>query len=280
MLSEQDKEIAAVTRQNWNALSRAGVEFGRPLLDLNTETARAFLDEDGLLDSPSGKDVLVLAGGGGQQTACLALLGARVTVLDLSDEQLLRDREAAAAYGHEIRTLQGDMRDLSCFIPDSFDMVYHPHSINFVPDIDPVFREVARVLRPYGQYRVDCHNPFTQLVDDETYNEEMGYGLRFPYRDCEVDMEKTFGTDQWVVRRDDGASLSVDHPRSWVHTLSTLIKSLTRNGFVLQGIGEEGTTEECPQPGSWEHFKQVTVPYLRLWNRLIPKALDRHDKII
>ncbi len=272
MLSDHDRNVAATNRQRWNALSQAGVEYARPYLDLTPDSARAFLDQDGLLDNPAGREVLVLAGGGGQQTACFALLGARVTVLDLSDEQLERDREAAAAYGLEIQTQQGDMRDLACFGADAFDMVYHPHSINFVPKVAPVFREVARVLRLHGQYRVDCHNPFTQLVDSDTYNDRLGYGLKLPYRDGEVDLQAAFGTDQWTVKREDGSTLSIDHPRSWVHTFSTLVRALTANGFVLQGIGEEGTTEECPQPGGWEHFKQVTVPYLRFWTRLVPEV--------
>ncbi len=278
MLSDHDRKIAATNRQRWNQLSRAGVEYSRPYMDLTPHAARNLLDEDNLLDNPEGKEVLVLAGGGGQQTACFALLGARVTVLDLSDEQLARDREAAAVHGYDIRVQQGDMRDLSRFAADAFDMVYHPHSINFVPATAPVFHEVARVLRRHGQYRVDVHNPFTQLVDNDTYRDGLGYGLNYPYRDGEVDLTTAFGTDQWVVKREDGTSQSVDHPRSWVHTFSTLIKALTANGFVLQGIGEEGTVEACPQPGSWEHFKQVTVPYLRLWTRLVPEAFPDAGK--
>ncbi len=275
MLSEHDRQIAARNRRNWNDLSRAGVEYGCPLLNLTPAQARAWLDPDGLMDDPTDREVLVLAGGGGQQTACFALLGARVTVLDLSDEQLARDREAAAAYGHEVRTLQGDMRDLSRFTTASFDLVYHPHSINFVPEVEPVFREVARVLRQYGQYRVDFHNPVTHLVDSDVYTPETGYALKHPYQDGEVDFHAVFGTDQWVIHQEDGTDVSIDHPRSWVHTFSTLIRALTNQGFVLQGMGEDGTREVCPPPGSWEHFMQVTVPYVRFWTRLIPGALTQ-----
>ena len=39
--------------------------------------------------------------------------GSNVTVLDLSETQLERDRLAASHYGHSIVTEQGDMRDLS-----------------------------------------------------------------------------------------------------------------------------------------------------------------------
>ena len=42
-------------------------------------------------------DVLCLAAGGGQQSVAFALLGANVTVFDLSETQLEHDRLAAAA---------------------------------------------------------------------------------------------------------------------------------------------------------------------------------------
>ncbi len=67
-------------------------------------------------------DLLCLAGGGGQQGPILAGLGANVTVYDFSSNQLGLDRLAAEKYGLEIKTVQGDMRDLSCFPDKSFDI--------------------------------------------------------------------------------------------------------------------------------------------------------------
>ena len=268
----KDRELSVQNRTRWNALSKAGVLYARPFLSLSRTEAHRFLDTEGLMDPPAGKRVLVLAGGGGQQSACLALLGARVTVLDLSDEQLERDREAARAHGLQLDLHQGDMRDLSRFEGNSFDMVYHPHSINFVPNVDEVFAEVARVLAPGGQYRVDWHNPFTQLIGEGEYTDGVGYGLLHPYRDGEVDLKAVFGSDQWPVELADGSILSVDHPRSWVHTLGTFVGGLARNGFVILGIGEETSTDGEADPGSWEHFKLIAVPYLRVWTRLVPEA--------
>ena len=269
---DQDRELSTQNRIRWNALSKAGVLYARPFLSLNHTEAHRFLDTEGLMDPPEGKRVLVLAGAGGQQSACLALLGAKVTVLDLSDEQLERDREAARALGLQLDLHQGDMRDLSRFDENSFDMVYHPHSINFVPDVNEVFAEVARVLASGGQYRVDWHNPYTQLVDDESYRVGLGYGLLHPYRDGEVDLKTVFGSDQWPVELADGSIVSMDHPRSWVHILGTFVGGLARNGFVILGIGEETSTDDEAEPGSWEHFKRITVPYLRVWTRLVPEA--------
>src|SRR3989442_9947184 len=108
-------EIAKYNMERWRALVEADALFTRPVLNLNTVSARDSLDPEGTLGNLAGKDVLCLACGGGQQSAAFALLGANVTVFDLSEAQLQRDAEAATHYGINIKVVQGDMRDLSCF---------------------------------------------------------------------------------------------------------------------------------------------------------------------
>src|SRR5262249_9362263 len=159
-------ELAQYLTTRWRALAQANALFTRPYLDLDANGARAKLDPHGFLGDVTGKHVLCLAAGGGQQSAAFSLLGARVTVIDISAEQLARDREAAAHYSVAIETLQGDMRDLSLLDAHSFDIVWHPYSLNFVPDARAVFREVARIMRPGGLYHVQTANPFVSGIGE------------------------------------------------------------------------------------------------------------------
>ena len=76
-----------------------------------------------VLRGVEGKSVLCLASGGGQQSAFFGILGARITVLDIADSQLGRDRIAAEHYGYPVDTVRGDMCKLSCFEDASFDHV-------------------------------------------------------------------------------------------------------------------------------------------------------------
>ena len=98
------------------------------------------------------ESILIIGGGyiGIELGSVWRRLGAKVTVMDITEGQLAGDRQAAAHYGYEARIEQGDMRDLSRFDDDAFDFVWQPYSINFVPDYAPIFRGVARVLRPGG----------------------------------------------------------------------------------------------------------------------------------
>ena len=62
-----------------------------------------------------GKKVLCLAGGGGQQGPILSAAGAEVTVFDNSKAQLEKDEFVARRDGLDIKTIRGNMQDLSVF---------------------------------------------------------------------------------------------------------------------------------------------------------------------
>jgi len=66
-------------------------------------------------ESLDGLKVLCLASGGGQQGPIMAAVGCDVTVFDYCDAQLGQDKYVAERDGLEIKTVQGDMRDLSVF---------------------------------------------------------------------------------------------------------------------------------------------------------------------
>jgi SAM-dependent methyltransferase len=265
-------DVARYNRDKWNALARAGVQYSLPMLDMDAATARRRVDSHRVMEKHArdldGADVLCLAAGGGQQSAAFALLGANVSVLDLSDTQLERDSQAAEHYGLEIDTVHGDMRDLSAFADDAFDVVYQAFSLNFVPRVEPVHAEVARVLRPHGLYRLEWSNPFTQTVDEESWNGE-GYLLRLPYVDGR-EMSEIF--PQWDITGPDGAARKLASPREYVHTLSAMINGLASYGFVILHVSEDTGQEPDPEPGSWQHFMQVSALFLTIWSKLLPAA--------
>ncbi|MCB0112048.1 MAG: methyltransferase domain-containing protein [Caldilineaceae bacterium] len=256
-------ELAQFNKARWEAIAAAQSIYARPWLDLDDATARQRVDPYGYFGDVTGQRVLCLGSGGGQQSVAFALLGAQSTVLDLTDNQLAGDRLAADHYGLTIRIEQGDMRDLTRFAEGEFDLVYHTYSINFIPDPTTVFAQVARVLQPGGSYFVQWHNPFTQLVDETTWD-GTGYCLRGLYGDQEIPAQ-IFAEENWTFADSAGNMQSVASPRSFRHTLSTMINGLVQHGFHVIGCREETTDETNPEPGSWEHYKAVTAWILHLW---------------
>jgi SAM-dependent methyltransferase len=251
-------EIAKYNVERWRALVGAGALYTRPLLDLDETSARAAADPRGWLGELKGRRVLCLAGGGGRESAAFALLGARVTVFDLSEEQLEQDRRAAAHYRVEVETVRGDMRDLSVLYGRDFDVVSHPYSLNFVPDSCAVFREVARVIRPGGPYRFMCANPFVMGASTGDWDGR-GYALTLPY----VEGAAIEGVDEeWVYGR--GARRDVSPPREYRHGLGALVAGLVGNGFQIERVSEDEAMRPDPtaEPGTWDHFMHYVRPWL------------------
>lgn len=261
-------EVAEYNVARWRALAEGGALYTRPMLDLDEASARAWLDPGGWLGPLEGRRVLCLAGGGGRESACFSLLGAAVTVLDLSPEQLERDRAAAAHYGTRVETLRGDMRDLSPLRGADFDLVWHPYSINFVPDARAVFREVARVVRRGGLYRLMCANPFVLGAGPRDWDGR-GYALTQTYAEGEV----VSGVDeQWVYEREPREPAPPS--REYRHGLGTLLGGMAGQGFRLLRAEEDVSTYPDPsaEPGTWPHFVSVVRPWLAFLSAYDPAA--------
>lgn len=174
-----------------------------------------------------GLSVLGLAASGGQQAPILAAAGARVTVLDNSPSQLAQDRAVAERDGLELTLVDGDMADLRAFASESFDLVFHPCSNCFVPDILPVWREAFRVLRKGGVLLAGFVNPVAFLFDDvlDPERRELVVRHRIPYSDLE-----SLG----VAR-----SLGSNKPLTFGHTLRDQIGGQLDAGFVLERMFED-----------------------------------------
>ena len=252
-------------KERWEALVQADALFSRPWLGENRESALRRLDPLGLLGDLCGKDVLCLAGGGGQQAVAFALNGSRVSVFDISEGQLQRDRETAQKYGYVVDTFQGDMRDLKIFNADKFDIVCQPYSLNFVPDCREVFTQVARVLRSGGMYSFWAANPFAAGLGTQSWNGR-AYETSSLY---EQGQELRYEDESWVFPSGLSAPRTPG-PREYRQLLSTVINGLINAGFDLLHLKEEtghpATTDLVP--GEWDHFTAVMPPWLSFLSRL------------
>jgi SAM-dependent methyltransferase len=208
------ERVAAARRGEW-------VNF--PLLTEIKPVPRAWFPAD-----LSGVAVLCLASGGGQQGPILAAAGARVTVFDNSPKQLAQDRWVAERDGLSITTVQGDMADLSVFADGSFDLIVHPPSNCFVPDVHPVWREAYRVLRQGGRLLAAFLNPVEFTFEDEPFEQGIFEVRRpLPYSDLDhlsVEAEQQLDSSDML---------------EFSHTLEELIGGQLEAGFVLTGLYED-----------------------------------------
>jgi SAM-dependent methyltransferase len=176
-----------------------------------------------------GMEILGLACGGGQQGPVFAALGAIVTIFDNSPAQLDRDRQIADREGLTIHTVEGDMRDLSVFSDESFDLVFHPVSNVFCPEVRPVWQESFRVLRRGGLLLAGFANPIYYMFGthvDEQETLQVRYAI--PYSDLK-DMEP----EELDICIEEGI------PLEFGHSLTDLIAGQTDAGFAITGFYED-----------------------------------------
>jgi SAM-dependent methyltransferase len=177
----------------------------------------------------AGTRTLCLAGSGGQQAPVLAAAGARVTVLDASARQLGQDQAVAVREGLDLETVQGDMRDLRAFADGHFDLIVHPCSNCFVPEVQPVWREAYRVLRSGGSLLAGFINPAVFLFDEEKANRGVfEVRHRLPYADAQDLSEAELARLK-----------EAGEPLMFSHSLEALIGGQTDAGFVVAGLYED-----------------------------------------
>jgi SAM-dependent methyltransferase len=174
-----------------------------------------------------GLAILALACGGGQQGPIFAAAGAKVTVFDNSPKQLACDRLVAEREKLDIRTVEGDARDLSKFSNESFDLVFNPVSTLFMEDVLPVWKEAYRVLRPGGALLAGLMNPDFYLFDfDKAEQGVLDVIHKIPYADVDDPVERQKMTAKgW--------------PLEFSHSLGDLLGGQLRAGFHLVDLYED-----------------------------------------
>jgi SAM-dependent methyltransferase len=215
------EQIAAARRGDWQTPALAS--GASVVLTENLPIPRDWLGE------VAGRDVLCLASGGGQQGPILAAAGARVTVYDNSPRQLDQDRRVAEREGLALATLEGDMRRLDALADASFDLIVHPVSNLFVPEVRPVWAEAYRVLRHGGALLAGFNHPAFYIFDAAAAERgELVVRFPLPYSDLESLPEAERQT-----------RLDAGWPLEWSHTLADLIGGQLDAGFVLTGFYED-----------------------------------------
>src|SRR5215472_16454091 len=141
--------------------------------------------------------------------------------------QLARDDEVAAREGLSIRTVLGDMRDLSAFADASFDVVFNPVSNVFCPDVLPVWQESFRVLRPGGVLMAGFLNPDIFIFDVAALDEREEFIVRHRLPFSTLDMSDA-----------DRARAYGDGAIEYSHSLTEQIGGQLATGFLLTHLVE------------------------------------------
>ena len=228
-MNETYTEINAQTFDQW---VEEGWEWGQPI---SHETyQKAFGGNWSVLLTPTkpvpkdwfcpmkGARVLGLASGGGQQMPVFAALGAQCTVLDYSQAQLDSERMVSQREGYPIRLVRADMTRPLPFENEQFDLIFHPVSNCYIENVNEVWRECFRVLRPGGILLagLDMGINFVFDEDETTFRYKLPYN---PLKDKALYEESV--KNGWGIQ--------------FSHTVEEQIGGQLRAGFQLRDIYQD-----------------------------------------
>ena len=169
-----------------------------------------------------GRKLLGLACGGAQQMPLFAAAGAVCTVLDYSERQLENERVFAEQEGYEIAIVRADMSKPLAFADESFDIIVNPVSNCYIREVEPLWRECYRILKPGGILLAGLDNGINYIFDDE--ETKLTHSLPFdPLKDPELYEE--------LMQTDSGVQFS--------HTFEEQVGGQLKAGFVLTHLFED-----------------------------------------
>ena len=119
-----------------------------------------------LLGSLDGMRVLCLGCRRPEPVLALAEAGAKVLAVDHSSTRVDRARHAAEAADHRVEFHRADLADLAFLRADSIDLVVSIYALAEVEDLNRVFRQVHRILKPSAPIVFSLPHPAAALVGE------------------------------------------------------------------------------------------------------------------
>lgn len=263
----QPQGYLTINQQVWNRMVDQGDRLTRPAEDREFADPLKTVDPCGWLGSSlAGQRVLCLAAGGGRQGPLYAAAGGRVTVVDLSPKMLELDRSVARQRNLSLETIEASMEDLSMLGDDLFDLVIHPVSTCYLPDVKPVYREIARVLKGEGLYISQHKQPASLQARPQATDGK--YWLEQPYyRSTPLPPV----TAKNLVREVEAVE--------YLHRWEELLGEMCRAGFWIEDLLEPPHADPTAAVSSFEYRSVFLPAYVRIKARRRQKTGDSGGKI-
>lgn len=118
----------------------------------------------------AGKKILLPSSGDNHAAFALALMGAHVTSLDISERQLENARTISDDWGLDIEYICDNTMYLSKVKDASYDLVYTSNgTLTWIGDLNEMYRNVSRVLKDGGCSALFDIHPFNRPFTGEAW---------------------------------------------------------------------------------------------------------------
>ena len=195
------------------------------------------------------KDVCVLGSGDNLAVFALAGMGARVTSVDISLEQLEVARRRSDEIGLSVHYVEADVSDLGCLENSAFDLVYTGGHVGvWVSDLRAYYREAIRILCPKGLLLINEYHPFRRIWKDL----DTALEVQYSYFDNEP---RKYNASDDLLEKSPGDL--VQYEFHW--TVSQYLNAVIEQGVNLVKFEEIGDEAE-----GWEYAPLEGLPQMLL----------------
>lgn len=186
-----------------------------------------------LLGDLGGKRVLELGWGGALCSIAFARQGAVAIAVDSSAEQLGAARRLCEREGIRVELHHGDLADLAFVRADSIDVVFSAFAFAFVEDLNRVFRQVHRVLKPNAPLVFSLPHPVYDTIDDDDPHQPL--------------LVRRSYFDRSPIQHDGNGSRAA----TYHHTVAAVFGGLVRSGYRVDTILEPEPSSSGPRSPQW-----------------------------
>jgi SAM-dependent methyltransferase len=166
------RDLREQNRRSWNAVVGAHDSHRGDLAGFLREGGSTlFPEERALLGDMSGKTLVHLQCNYGGDSLSLALLGATVAGVDISDEAISAARRLSSETGIPAEFVRADVYDWLEEVTRTgrrFDIVFSSYGvICWLPDLEAWARGIAAVLRSGGRFVLVDFHPVAEMFDEQ-----------------------------------------------------------------------------------------------------------------
>lgn len=232
------------TKKWWEQSSKNYQKESKIPIDIHYGPGSPNEKELKLLGNLKGKQVLEIGCGGAQCGIAMAKQGAKVTGIDISNEQLKFAKNLAEKNKVKITFHQGDIVNLKKIKSNSQDLVFTAWALHYVGNLEKCFKEVYRVLKKGGAFVFATSHPFYDTIDSKTLKLIRSYFKSGKHTQIYSDKTKTF------VFYD--------------HTFSDITNAVVNSGLIIKKVIEPDSRKRYkgdPWYGIWDFTKKMMSYY-------------------
>lgn len=244
------KEHSQANEAAWNQMAYDAwvYRFGFPkdaALKIKSNPSARLASLNKFLGDVTNKKIINLLGSHGSKAVALALLGAKVTVVDIASENARYASDLAKEAGVEIRYIVSDVLEMpEEELAPEYDIVITELGIlHYFTDLKPFFNVISKLLRKEGKLVLqDFHPISTKLITSKGKKHKViGDYFDDSIEETDVAYIKFIPGLEYLPDEEKASIKKVKH-RKW--TLGEVVTSTAGSGLCIKVLEEE----ESPKP--------------------------------